>query len=521
MQFRAMVWSFCVVAMVQIRHGACLHYTALPPLQQEGKVRLSIDAEGDIETRAPAENGGAAGSGTAAAEDSQSTASSSASTTAASSDIPRIKKMGLTAGAAVINGDMMKDFAPGSPYLHNNDGAKWFYNYNIVPSEDHLQYANNHKAEFVPMVGSRIVNMLNMGPHRFDCSSETWCPGYVIEPKLAPPDRPEDNFFTPGMGQWDHNKYLTPEEFQDVLEKVISKLTVRPKFIMGQNEPEDYHFAHKNMNGTEAAFLFAKFIQPAAKKFNLNTVSPTVNTPGFRKDAINGKWLAEFLDACWGMGNDEEYPCSIWQLNRVAVHFYTCMAPRWKEAYEYPDGEFYKNIKDLLKHINVDWDKYFSKRPLWITEFNCNNDNVRGSFCEHYSEGCSATLLGSHEEQCERITGQAANPWASHAGWGEGVIRWLENAPNVERWSWWTTFNPGSAPEVKPFRQVAASMVVEEGGEYQITPSARALMLGTDVSDCTYAKCKLWCFTSPDGWSGEKSVCRWKGCKECPKCGDK
>merc|ERR1712151_287461 len=100
------------------------------------------------------------------------------------------------------------------------------------------------------------------------------------------------------------------------------------------------------------------------------------------------------------------------------------MASRWTQEYAYPTGNFYVNVKSLLQDIPVDWDDYFSTRPLWITEFKCNNDNVKGSYCPRpLTEECSAELLGSHEEQCTRITGNAEPPWQSHPGWGEGVFR--------------------------------------------------------------------------------------------------
>lgn len=63
---------------------------------------------------------------------------------------------------------------------------------------------------------------------------------------------------------------------------------------------------------------------------------------------------------------------------------------------------FYQNVAtELGSHIHSKkwWIEFLRKRPLWVTEFNCNNDNIWG--------GDYWKTLSSHRQQCERITGKA------------------------------------------------------------------------------------------------------------------
>lgn len=429
----------------------------------------------------------------------------------------RIRKMGLVPGPSLVPVSAMEWFTPGSPHLHKNDGAKWFYTYNIVPTDEQIEFSNKNKVEFVPMAASRTHNMMRHKPSDWGPACEgDWCPGYTVADEDLTPAS------APGMKlAWQEPSRLTVDQFIDVMKSGISGLDIKPRFLMGFNEPEDYHYAHKNFTGEEAAYIWGKYMQPAAEALNLSLVTPTVNAPGFRSGPphnwVNGQWLSTFLRACWKMRTGSP-ACDINKISRIAVHFYTCMEPRWEEEFSHPDGAFYKNTAHLLSDIDdVDWADYLSKRPLWITEFNCNNDNVPGDFCQDYD--CSQGLLPSHRQSCERITGTVpAGKWPLPKMWGQGVIRFLETNDNIERWSWWTTYNNGTAPEVPAERQLAASLLTKDDkGDLIPAENGRALQLGTFADDCTFANCSLSCAEFKAPWS---TKCGWKTnlCSGCPQC---
>jgi hypothetical protein len=445
--------------------------------------------------------------------------------------------MGIVAGESESTTDMMALFTPDSPYVYKakNDGAKWLYTYQIVPSLEQIAYANEHQQEFVPMIGHRtvvrdwIIDPATTGMRR--CNPGTYCAGYITDQVLTP-------LTAPGRAQrFQSRNQIEPEDVQFLMGEVIEKLNIRPRFLMGFNEPEDNSMSHKNFTAAEAEALWSKFTQPLAAKYGLQLVSPTVNTPGLVPGSlgygtVTGDWLVEFLEQCWNNRGRTGYPCDIYAMKRISVHMYTCMENRWDDFFGWPNGEMYTNmISKLSHHIpEVDWTAYLSERPLWVTEFNCNNDNVASDFCPKIARGegemaqllepenCNNPLLSSHEEQCNRITGrQQSSPRLDGCNeWGKGVVRWLEDSPHVERWSWWTTYNRGTAPGLPADRQFAASLVVpSRDGGLHLTEKARAILLGTDLgsTDCSYATCQLECFED-----GPEVDCSEPGCGGCPHC---
>jgi len=182
------------------------------------------------------------------------------------------------------------------------------------------------------------------------------------------------------------------------------------------------------------------------------------------------------------------------------------------------------------------WLEFLRARPLWVTEFNCNNDNVKGNYCQSgLHEGCNRRNLASHQEQCERITGMAppSKRYGRFKGkytiWGEGAIRWLENAPNIERWAWWTTYG-GTAKGIAAERQAAASLVnptepgvksnikAGDGTPVEIKEKARAILMGTDIGGkCDFSHCPLSpCLKNPKKpW---QKTCKNRDCRGCPQC---
>jgi len=460
-----------------------------------------------------------------------------------------VTKMGLNAGdGKMVTLEILAMFAPGSKHLHKNLGAKWLYNYQIVPRDTQIEFLNQYQVEFVPMLGFRKVAMLSNTwmPEEWGkwlCQKSS-CKGYALAPWDMVPeafykecdDKHKCNGETKATNKALH---MTPEQVKDLTKKVIDKLDVKPKFFMGMNEPEDYHLPHKNYSPEEAEYMWSMYVQTVGTGLNLTLVSPTINTPGW--GGWTGDWFASFLRACYKSKDRAEYQCSIELIGRISVHYYTCQASEWAEEYAYPSGAFYQNVATELGtdiHSKEWWLEFLGARPLWVTEFNCNNDNVKGNYCQSgLHEGCTLNTLASHQEQCERITGAA--PPSQRFGvyekkytiWDEGVIRWLENAANVERWAWWTTFG-GTAAGIAAERQAAASFVnptnpgVEssikagDGTSVEIKEKARAILMGTDIGgSCDFSHCPLSpCLEYPtQPW---KQTCQEKKteCKGCPQC---
>lgn len=437
----------------------------------------------------------------------------------------RITKMGLVSFASMEKKHILAPFAPGSPELHNNDGAKWFYTYTVVPTQDQIDFANEYGVRFVPMLDTHQVNVRSMGPWRIRrrCDNSNWCTGYVIEPDLAKKN---------ANGLHNTDLHLTQPEFQAILEKVFAKFKpeLRPSWLMAHNEPEHPHMNKHNMTPRETAALYGKYVQTTARNLKLGEVSPTMNIHGWEKP--DGIYFAKFLQECWNFRNDASYKCNIFRIGAISVHFYTCKASSWETNFNFPNGLVYRNMMDYLSRVipSVNWKKYFRERKLWITEFNCNNDNIPGSWCQSTDWSCKAdtynngATLASDEEACDRISGRASDS-RPRFNFGQGVIRWLEDAPNVGKWSWWSTYNPGgNGPYVPSWRQRCASLVSEADPDDPSKPvvlskKAKAILLGTANKNCKsnvcFAMCKEWgvSWAKKCTWSDT-----WGTCSGCPQC---
>lgn len=467
-----------------------------------------------------------------------------------------VTKMGINSGVEPeVTLSVLEQFAPNSEQninknLHNNRGARWLYNYQVVPSDLQIAYMNKYKVEFVPMLGFRKVEMRSSAwkPASFPgWCDPTFCKGYAIGDFGMLPrgfytkcnDKTDDgyNICNGETRAANENYHMTTLMMVDLVGKVIDALEVRPRYFMGMNEPEDWHLPHKNYSPEEAEIMWSKFIQPLHSVYNLTLVSPTVNTPGW--GGWTGDWFAAWLSACYANRNRTVFPCDVNLVGRISVHYYTCMASRWEQEYGFPHGNFYQKVAAQLATVagtKDEWLRYLGDRPLWVTEFNCNNDKVKGNYCSDERLDCISWVLPSYEEQCERLTGQA-QPQRKHGKftiWGEGVVRWLEDAPNVERWAWWTIYG-GNAPGIPPERQSAASLVnpvlsspswnpsrlhVASGIEVELKAHARALLMGVDIKGgCDFAHCPIVpCLNDVDApWN---ETCRKYSdkCKTCPQC---
>jgi hypothetical protein len=335
------------------------------------------------------------------------------------------------------------------------------------------------------------------------------------------------------MGIHETDRHLTQPEFENVLREVFTKFkpAMRPSWLAAHNEPEHPMMNKHNMTPRETAALFGKYIQPTARNLNLAQLSPTINVPGWERP--DGIYFAKFLHECWKLRNDGRYKCNIFALSAISVHFYTCRASSWQDNLSWPNGKVYKNMRAYLQQNipTVDWYKYFQERKLWITEFNCNNDNIPGKWCESTNWSCKAdtynngATLASDEEACERISGRVSDTRERYH-FGKGVIRWLEDAPNVAKWSWWSTFNPGgNGPYVPSWRQRCASLVSEADENDPSKPvvlskKAKALLLGTANKHCRSNVCFHGCKDFPVSWERK---CTWSDtwgtCSGCPQCG--
>lgn len=376
------------------------------------------------------------------------------------------------------------------------------------------------------MLDVHKVNIRRTGPNRIlqKCSNNPdYCIAYVIERDLAKPNA-EGRDYT--------DRHLDQPEFQSILSESFAKFKpeLRPSWLAAHNEPEHPHMNKHNMTPRETASLFGKYIQTTAKNLGLGTVSPTMNIHGWEKP--DGIYFAKFLHECYKLRNDANYRCNIFGLGAISVHYYTCRASSWESNFGWPNGKVYKNMRAYLEREipSVDWYDYFLRRKLWITEFNCNNDNIPGKWCESTDWSCKAdtynngSTLASDEEACERISGKVFDS-RSNYNFGKGVVRWLEDAPNVAKWSWWSTYNPGgNGPYVPSWRQKCASLVSEADENDPSKPvvlskKAKAILLGTANGNCKSNVCFDQCAVWGASWAKKcKWTDVWGTCSGCPQC---
>ena len=107
------------------------------------------------------------------------------------------------------------------------DTASWFYTYSQQPKPSLVDWANNHSVEFVLMIGWQFVEFVN---------------GTRCSLGASKPDE------------------CSVSDIVQSLQEGIDQLHVRPKYLLGFNEP--YNHA---LSGGDVADLWRRYIQPAAE----------------------------------------------------------------------------------------------------------------------------------------------------------------------------------------------------------------------------------------------------------------
>jgi len=123
-----------------------------------------------------------------------------------------------------------------------------------------------------------------------------------------------------------------------------------------------------------------------------------------------------------------------------------------------------------------DWDEFIDSRKIWVTEFNCNNDNVGHDLPDVFPAATSS-------EACSRITGRAESWKANNKtrSWGRGAVHMLEELPSIQRYAWSSVWSR-SKGSASPSRLLNAQLVDESGRPY---PHGRALLRGLDPASCS------------------------------------
>jgi len=153
------------------------------------------------------------------------------------------------------------------------------------------------------------------------------------------------------------------------LNDTISKLHV--KAVLGMNEPQQP--GQSNLSPKDGAQLWKTYIEPL-RSFGVRLGSPAPSS------APSGKtWLQDFLTACAG-------GCTV---DFIALHWY-----------DINPGQFIAYLEDFHNTF---------QRPLWITEWACQNFN-------DLSKQCSYTDVVSFLNQTQS---------------------YMDNTPFVERYAWY------------------------------------------------------------------------------------
>ena len=322
---------------------------------------------------------------------------------------------------------------------HYNDHASWFYNYLQTPYGWQEEWADKHNIEFVPMIPKARLNHEN---------GTIKCVFHSIEDPTLPFDG------------WTKFDICTVQDAIDVLANSIKNHGVEIKYLMGFNEMyNNPRPKGKDLTPFQAAYFWRVYVQPAAIANGLELVSPTV---GGQKNGIT--WFAKFLKRCFDKRKDPEFPCDIDLIKKFALHHYNCEEERWKSWFGGDESRLMRGLTAELGKYGgkKDWDKYLRGRAIWVTETNC------------YWEVLDNQLRGfphpSSKEQCLRVTGQKPD---TH---GKGSLATMEELDNIERYAWWTTWNP--------FQFKPNYLTYADG---QLSPVGRAYMRPGDTSvDCDY-----------------------------------
>jgi len=296
-----------------------------------------------------------------------------------------------------------------------NGAVSWMYNYRQridvpgSPAPGVLRWANEKSIEFVPMIRAAYIEDI----------SGTRC------------------FFTSfgGATVSEEDRQKTPQcsmqNITDTFAQLNSEMVVKPKYLMGFNEPYVLH-SHKEMAPVVAAEYYRRILIPVAAQFGYKLISPT-SAPQDAGDLAGGDglsedkmgWLVDFLVACFK--NRKATPsCDYTKIPVISLHKYTCKASVWDEWF----GKNQKFKTILLDRLSAatpsrkapGWKPYVDGLKFWVTETNCNWDGSRDNGPEA-------------EVQCNNIRGKGG------AAYGVGSLRAMEKINDIERYSWWNLYN--------------------------------------------------------------------------------
>lgn len=287
-------------------------------------------------------------------------------------------------------------------FLHS---VSWTYNFDIfLKEEEGASWFDLHGIEYVPMIAKPWI--LNGKK-----------PKCVFRKGIYPKD------------DVDYPLCTTQQVIDDVAKSKAERKNGAPvRFLIGFNELYKEPFT---LQGWETAYFWSVYVQPAAVANNLTLVSPTLNA---NKSTV--EWFATFLKQCYKRRNDETYPCDVDLIKKLNIHQYDCKESLWNSWYNGFDTS--RLISSLLEHMEgyrdrTDWKEYFmNRRKLWITETSCMWDimNIKDKNRKF------RLPYASSKEQCEQITGKKPDLY------GKGSLTAMESLDSIERYAWWTLWNP-------------------------------------------------------------------------------
>ncbi|HWQ39443.1 MAG TPA: glycosyl hydrolase [Burkholderiales bacterium] len=321
----------------------------------------------------------------------------------------------------------------------------WFYTYSLHP-RGFYDWANRVGVEFVPMLWGGTV--VREDGTKCDLPGPDGSARREGAPEQAVKPRPEFRRQLPAYGPLCKGG---ADEIRAVLSTVISRLRVKPRYLLGFNEP--WGSNQSNLSPREAAWMWGQYVQPVAKALNLTLVSPTVAVHRKAK-----RWFADFLKAC-----HDEPLCDPESIGRLSIHSYHCQDATWVREFSSRLQHFDRELGSLLqKYGDVEWGRFLAARPIWVTETNCNHEFER------------TEPVRSSTDTCLRMTGQK-----NDSRWRAGSLMLFVTLSRIERFSWWTTYSADARGEV-----VMAKLVNASG---DLTPAGKAFFDFPNVNHETCA----------------------------------
>lgn len=310
--------------------------------------------------------------------------------------------------------------------------VSWIYNYGqrvSMPGKSLpgvLKWVNDNEIEFVPMLAFRYL-ILKDGTKCYFANR--------AQLDHIPDSSNEDNIEKiRDLANCSKTRCCEDSEIWELFDQLIDEMKVKPKYLMGFNEPycTKPGMDHKNIPALEAADYIRTVLLPIADRYNFELVSPTTgpetNEADDPDDGISKSkmgWIADMLVACWKMRKANP-PCLIDRITKFSLHKYTCKGDYWERMYgdtETPGGTFNRILIDMLEQRTPHkkgWPAYVNGLKYWVTETNCNWDGSKNNG-------------PSPKKQCRHITGQTNG--------GIGSLKTFEKLDKIERYLWWNLYN--------------------------------------------------------------------------------